>query len=510
MPTAQLAELAASNHWLTLWPEMAVALLAVVLLVLELTLPRTRHVAIGWVAVAGTGIILAALLASSTILRGDASAGLLFGGLLQQTPLSEGFRAFFLATALLVLIISQTYLQRQAVARIEYQHIVLLGTLGLMLLVQSVHFVMLFVALELVAICFYVLVSYTRQNVLTLEGGLKYFVMSALSSALLLFGIALLHAAAAEALSGALADPMSFRDVGLALAAQTGSADDLLALTGALLVIAGICFKMGVVPFQIWVPDVYQGAPTPTTAFLAIGSKAGGVAVLLALVLGPFASLNGLLVPLFSAMAAMTILYGNFTALNQRQTKRLLGLSGIAHAGYLMIGVVAAFSVPSAPQAIFFYLCTYLLAVAAVALVIALTIGPDDTRQELEDYEDFHLRHPFFGTVLIVALGSLAGIPPLAGFVAKFALFTAAFEAGLYVLLAVAVVGVVVSIYYYFGWMVQAVSRTLHLPPVEGELPVERPELGGVKWPERVALGVVTLLTVLVGLIPGLFGAFAQ
>jgi NADH-quinone oxidoreductase subunit N len=261
------------------------------------------------------------------------------------------------------------------------------------------------------------------------------------------------------------------------------------------MVIAGICFKIGAVPFQIWVPDVYQGAPTPVTAYLAVASKAAGFLVLMGLLAGPFVALSSFLIPVLSIIAAATILFGNFAAVRQRNLKRLMGLSGIAHAGYLLVGVVAALSVAWAQYAVIFYLVTYLLASFAVFGVMAHVAGADDANQELEDYENLSRKSPFLSGVLAASLGSLAGIPPLGGFIGKLFIFIAAYQAGLYGLLGISVFGVVVSIYYYFGWI-----RTVYFAaPSEGDAePVK-----ALCICDRVLLGALVLATVLVGIFPG-------
>jgi NADH-quinone oxidoreductase subunit N len=268
-----------------------------------------------------------------------------------------------------------------------------------------------------------------------------------------------------------------------------------------LLVLSGVAFKIGAFPFHIWVPDVYQGAPTPVTAFLAVSSKAAGFAVLMTLVLTVFAPLHAVLVPVLSFLAAATIITGNLSALKQRNTKRLMGLSGVSHAGYLLIGVVASFTVEWAPNAVWFYLFTYLLASMAVFGVMAYLAGEDDTAQELDHYERLAKDRPFLGTVLAIGVGSLAGIPPLAGFMGKLLLFVAAFQAHLYWLLGVAILGVVLSIYYYFGWIKAAFFETWTVN-VGGETPLPRPSVTTLTWYGAAILAVLAIATVVIGFYP--------
>jgi NADH-quinone oxidoreductase subunit N len=371
-----------------------------------------------------------------------------------------------------------------------------------MLLAQSNQFLMLFVALETVTVGFYVLVAYCRKSAFSLEAGLKYLVLGALSSALLLFGIVLLYGVAGSPeLSGRVADPLNFQALAGFVSAHPTHP---LVLGGTALVLAGIAFKVGAVPFQIWIPDVYHGAPTPVAALLAVSSKAAGIFVLLVLVRGPFAGLQETLVPLLSTVAVLTILFGNFTALPQRNVKRLMGLSGIAHAGYLLVGIVAAMTVDWAVYAILFYLVAYLLSSFGVFGVMALVAGDDDADQEVDHFEDLGRREPFLAGVLTVGLAGLAGIPPLGGFIGKVLLFLAAFQAGLYALVAVSVAGVVLSIYYYFGWIREAVFRVWRSPNGENavgpatERPVEVSPLDGA------TLGGLTALSIGIGVFPTL------
>jgi NADH-quinone oxidoreductase subunit N len=249
------------------------------------------------------------------------------------------------------------------------------------------------------------------------------------------------------------------------------------------------------------VPDVYQGAPTPVTAFLAVGSKAAGFATLLPLV-QTFAPLKELLLPLLALIAAATILFGNLAALTQHNVKRLIGLSGVSHAGYLLIGVIASFTIPSAAYAVYFYLVTYLLASFAVFGVMTHVASADDADQELEHYTNLAKTHPFLGAILAVGLGSLAGIPPLAGFIGKLLIFIAAYQAGLLWLLGVAIVGVIVSIYYYFGWIKAAYFSAWPTSSVDSEVAAQP-----VRTPVTPALGTVLSVLALASVIFGFYQA---
>lgn len=485
----------ATNDWTVIMPEILLALLALGLLAAEMFLPKSKHELIPRIAFWGQ--ILVAVYAFTCIGSCMHTQGSYFSGMIEQNDVTQMMRAFFLLSSILVCYLGQNYLSRQSLAKTEFYHLVILISAAMMLLVQSSHFVMLFVALETVTVAFYVLVAYCRTSPLSLESGLKYLILGALSSSILLFGIVLLYGVAGNPeLPGYSTDSLSYQGLQGFIALNELNGGNMIVNVGALLVIAGICFKIGAVPFQIWVPDVYQGAPTPVTAYLAVASKAAGFIVLLALVQGPFTALNDLLVPVLSYIAAATILFGNIAAVTQRNLKRLLGLSGIAHAGYLLLGVVAVLrGVDWAVYAIIFYLMTYLLASFTVFGVMSLAATSADANQELDHYADFSRKQPFLSGVLSVGLGSLAGIPPLGGFIGKLFLFVAAYQAGLYGLIGIAILGVAISIYYYFGWI-----RECYFGTAGDASPVTT--VDATSSGDRLILIALVLATVCLGLYP--------
>ncbi|WP_269525977.1 NADH-quinone oxidoreductase subunit N [Coraliomargarita parva] len=484
----------ATNEWVAIMPEIMLAVLALSMLAAEMVLPASRQGLIPRLAIWGQVLILAVTWSAANCFGFHEQT--LFSGLIYQSDITQLMRIFFLISSILVCYLGQIYLSKQSLAKTEFYHLVMIISAAMMLLVQSSNFVMLFVTLETVTVAFYVLVAYCRTSSLSLEGGLKYLILGAMSSAILLFGIVLLYGVAGNpALEGASTDSLNFTELTNFIILH---ADNLIVRVGALLVVAGICFKIGAVPFQIWVPDVYQGAPTPVTAYLAVASKAAGFIVLLQLVTGPFIGLSSMIVPFLSFIAAATILFGNIAAVTQRNLKRLMGLSGVAHAGYLLLGVVASLQIHWAKYAVIFYLVTYLLASFAVFGVMSIAAKKEDANQELEDYRNFARKRPFLGGVLAFGLGSLAGIPPLGGFIGKLFLFVAAFQAGLYGLLGIAIVGVVISIYYYFGWIREAFFSQ----PTE-----EVVQETGYRdtSADRFILGALVVATVILGVFPGVF-----
>ncbi|PTX95795.1 NADH-quinone oxidoreductase subunit N [Opitutus sp. ER46] len=495
---------AADNAWCAIWPELTLGCVALLLLVLEILLPKSQHRLIPGVAAVG---LLGTLVALAVTWGAPTLGTETFNGLLHHTTGGQFMRAFFLLSALLVCLLGRVSFAGQRVPRIEFYHVLLVVTGAMMLLAQSSHFVMLFVALETLTIGLYIMVGYFRNSAASLEAGLKYLIMGALSSGLLLFGIVLLYGVAGNpALPAHTVASMHYADLSRFLAANP---DLFLAKLGIVLVLAGVAFKIAAFPFQIWVPDVYQGAPTPVTAFLAVASKAAGFAVLLGLCAadGAFAPYRNLTLPILSAMAAATILFGNIAALTQHNVKRLIGLSGVSHAGFLLLGVVAA-GTPDlaglATGAIYFYLFAYLIASFAVFGVMAHMAGANDAEQDVDHYLGLAKQNPFLAAILAVGLGSLAGIPPLAGFMGKLLVFIAAYEAGARWLLLIAITGVVISIYYYFGWIRAAFFETW-VPPTDASTPA-RPAPARVTLPVKFALGALALASIVLGFYQGPLG----
>ena len=502
MDTATLHNIVSTNQWSALLPEIILGCFAVLILFVDLLIPRARpqlaRLSIGVQVFAGLLLIL-------ELPASLASPGreVLFAGLLAQDANADLMRLFFIVCSICVTHIGVVFLKKQSLARVEFYHLVLVVTASFMVLVQSHHFLILFVALETLTIGFYVLVSYKRDSRYSLEAGLKYLIMGAFSSGMLLFGIALLYGVAGNPnLPMTAASPLNFTELGAFVGASNAffnNSTNVMVLFGAVLVLTGIAFKIGVVPFQIWIPDVYQGAPTPVTAFLAVSSKAAGFYLLYLLLHGPFADLQFLTVPLLSLIAILTLVFGNIAALGQRNVKRVMGMSGVAHAGILLMGLLASLTIDWAFAAVLFYLVTYALASFGVFEVMAHVTDKADDDQDLDHYDDLLRKRPYLGGVLLVSLGSLAGIPPLAGFVAKLLIFIAAFQAGLYWVLGFALAGVVISIYYYFGWMRAAV---MHNPFVTEETPraIAAPAVGA-----RVLMGLLVAGTLLLGFYQGFF-----
>ena len=487
-----LSDLASTNNWLAIMPEIMLAIIALCLLGAEMVLPRERQRMIANIAILGQAIVFALVVFLGVGCSSTEEAHY-FSGMILQTDITHLMRGFFLICSMLVCYLGKSYLDKHKLPKTEFFHLVIIIAAAMMLLVQSANFVMLFVALETVTVAFYVLVAYCRTNPLSLEAGLKYLILGAFSSSILLFGIVLLYGIAGNpGLSVSTGNALDFSELTTFISVHS---ENLLVRVGAVLVVAGLCFKIAAVPFQIWVPDVYQGAPTPVTAYLTVASKAAGFIVLFQLLKGPFNGLSALLVPLLSVIAIATILFGNIAAVTQRNVKRLLGLSGIAHAGYLLMGVIASTKVLWAGYAVIFYFATYLLASFTVFGIIQQSTDSDDSSLELDGFDNLFRKRPFQCSALTIGLGSLAGIPPLGGFIGKLFIFIAAYQADLFVLLGVALCGVVISIYYYFGWI-----RVMYFS--HEAVDEARDELR-TSFADRCLFGALITAIIVVGLFPG-------
>jgi NADH-quinone oxidoreductase subunit N len=420
--------------------EICVLALGIVLLLADIffciTPERRRFLA--YLAIAALGVLLLFSFSGN-------GPGAVFGTAFHDSFVEDGlalfFKRFFLAAAILVLFLSAEFSDRIGTGISEYYSLIVFALSGMLFAASANDFAMLFVSIELITVTFYVLTSFQRGRLISLEAGVKYLILGALSSAFLVFGIALVWGTTGK---------LNFTE--LATVAAQFEANKIF-LLGVLFVLVGLGFKIAAFPFQIWVPDVYQGAPTPTTTFLAVGSKAAGFVLLLRVLFAAMPDVTKHWADLLIIISGITILYGNLCALPQRNLKRLLGYSSIAHAGYLLLGV-AALSV-SGESALLYYLAGYLFTVVAAFGVIALAmqhLGSED----VSGLAGLNRRSPLLAATMTLAMVSLAGIPPMAGFFGKFLLLKAVIQQGAanpgyYCLAFTALVGVVISLYYYFG-----------------------------------------------------------
>ncbi|MGI8820037.1 MAG: NADH-quinone oxidoreductase subunit N [Chthoniobacterales bacterium] len=415
--------------------EIAVVVLGLLLLMVEAFAERLDKRTLALAGIGGLALVFAA---TFFLTPAPPAAATGFWSFYSADALAIFFKRFALATTILVLIMMIDYapIVRQSIHGATHQAglgeffaLPLFTCAGLMWMASAVDFVMIFVSLEVVTMSFYVLVAFTRRNPLTLEAGVKYLILSALSTGFLVYGITWLFGVTGET-----------NLARIATALRAGGVDQIPALFGMALVLVALGFKIAAVPFQIWVPDVYQGAPTPVTAYLSVGSKAGGIVVLLR-VLEPFFILPQIQT-LLVLIAALTLLYGNLAALPQTNLKRLLAYSSIAHAGYLLVGIVCF-----AGLAVGYYLVSYLLMTMLSFAVLIVVAGHAGDR--IEDFNGLAKRSRFLSFAMLIAMASLAGVPFTAGFLGKFFIFDAAIRQHQTALVVIGVLTVACGFYYY-------------------------------------------------------------
>lgn len=428
--------------------------------------------------------IIGLLLALAACVTGwDDGEKTIFEGLYSVDRLGAVFDAVFLFAALLTVLLSRSYMKRTGVTAAEYYVLLLCTLMGMMIMAHANDLIVLFVGLELLSIPLYVLAAFLRKRSRSTEAGLKYFLLGAFASCFVLYGIALLYGA-----TGTTRIPL--------IAAEMETAGStLLTMAGLAFIIAGLGFKVAAVPFHMWAPDVYEGAPTPITAFMATAVKAAGFAALVRIFHGLAGSFDSETVTnLIAAIALATMLIGNLGALPQTNIKRLLAYSSIAHAGYILVGVAAMTASPgssSPAEAVMFYLLAYTFTNLGAFAVVIFLIGKKDEYNEISDLAGLARKNPVLALSMAVFMFTLLGLPPTAGFFGKFLLFKAAVDADLIWLAVMGILFSVISLYFYVR-----VVAYIYLRPSRGETPV---------MDQSPCLAIVSLLSVAAVLLLGIF-----
>jgi NADH-quinone oxidoreductase subunit N len=501
-----------ATDFLPLWPALVLSLAGILLLMSEVFLSGTKS--------EGQGVrtYQALLTVAASGCAGGIALSLIFEParpVLLGFAVLDPFSSFITAVVCLGLgltaLLADGFLRTRQAERGEFYALMLFATAGMSLLAMSSELIMLFISLEVMSVSTYALAAYLRRGPRPTEAGFKYFILGAFSSALFLYGAALLYAASGTTfLTGVGAE------VGRIFADPT-SDRRLVVYCAVALVAAGLAFKVAAVPFHMWAPDVYEGAPTPVTALMSVAVKAAAFAALVRVFLAIGRPLEATApVLLFSSLAILTMVVGNLLALPQRNVKRMLAYSSISHAGYLLVGVTALF-VPQpraglpgvsvlmagaradqadALRSILFYLLTYtVMTVGAFGVVGALERREDETRGFAWDVDRFSglaQRRPGWATAMALFMLSLGGIPPLAGFMGKLLVFRAAVDAGLVTLVVVGVLTSAVGAYYYLRVVVYMFMRP---PPEQATLPA-------AQWGTEVALALTAVAVVLLGVAP--------
>ena len=474
-----------SNNFLLLLPEFLVTGLAFLVLTLDFFTRRARKTILPFVALVGLG----AILVFSLVYLWNRDE-VLYGGLLRIDGYALFFKAFFLVLGGFIVLMSYDYVKRNLEYPGEYYGILLFTVVAMMLMASSGELLTAYMALELLSFGLYVLVGYDRYNAKSNEGATKYILLGAFSSALLLYGISQIYG---------LLGTTRFDEINAALAA-TGDLSPGVML-GIVLIIAGLGFKIAAVPFHMWAPDAYEGAPIPVTAYLAVGSKAAAFALVLRLFTEAFLPSVGDWQMLLVIMAVATMLLGNLVALVQTNMKRLLAYSSIGQVGYLLMGVAALAVVEGdggvsielsrlVSNGIMLHLVAYAVTNMAVFMCLAAIYNVTG-RDDIAGMAGVARRAPLLGLVMAVSLFSLAGLPIFAGFTSKFYLFNAVAASGMLWLAGLAIFASLISLYYYL-----TIVRQLYIEPAEDPTPIFVPRL------TSISLGVLLVGIVFIGVYP--------
>ncbi|MCX5996997.1 MAG: NADH-quinone oxidoreductase subunit N [Chloroflexi bacterium] len=471
-------------------PEISLLCFALIVIVLDLFIKPKKVLPV--IAVAGSFVALLAVLMLWGVPVTD-----VFNKMLAVDQFGLFFKALILVSLVLVILASNRYVLKFEKFQGEFYALLMLSAIGLMLLVSAINLITIYVALELSSISLYVLVSFLKDKQSS-EAGLKYLILGAVASAILLYGMALIFGTTGNTCLTCIADYVK----GMPAASLAGSP---VLLIGLVLLISGFGFKIASVPFQMWVPDVYEGAPTPITAYLSVASKAAGFAVIARILLTAFgmpAWLHNDWAMIIAVLAVLTMTVGNIVALVQTNIKRLFGYSSIAQAGYLMVGLAAMGMAAQADSTIrsglIFFLFSYTLTNLG-AFIAIIAISNKINSDNIDDYSGMAKRSPLLATGLTICLVSLTGLPPTAGLIAKIYIFSGAVDQGLLWLVIIAVINSCISAFYYFK-----VVKVMWM----GE-PVNNDEVTST-WPEWLALGFCCLAVVVIGIIPGAFMAITQ
>lgn len=458
----------------------AIVLVLAAMLVLLVELPRRRAGrGEGWLAEAICG--LGFLVATGLVLRHwGAPTAVGFGGRLVQDALATYFDLLFLGIGVAILLMALPYLRREALPRLEFLALLLFAVTGMLLMIGATELITFFLALELLSMALYVLAGYQRGQARSVEAAIKYFLLGAFASALLLMGMAL-HWGATGSLALHAAAPVG----------AGGAHSPLLASAGFWLILVGFAFKVSAVPFHFWTADVYEGSPAPVAALMATGTKAAAFGALLRL-LGPgLAPPAAEWVPVLWWLAVLTMSVGNLMAIVQSNLKRMLAFSSVAHAGYLLVAVVTA--TPGAASALLFYLVAYTLMNLGAFAIVGLVGRKGEEYQSIYDYAGLARRQPWLALLMSVFLFALAGIPPTVGFTGKLVVFAEAVRAGQLPLAVIAVLNSLVSVYYYL--------RVIYLMTMKEEWE-ETPAIG-VPAAVALLLAGAVLLVLWLGVAPG-------
>ena len=468
--------------WSMLMPQLVIVSTLLIVLVFDMFDSISKKV-LGWMTIVGAGI---ALWVSIQQILQEGTDVTLFNQMFKVDSFSLFFNIIFLVSTILVALLSINYLGRDNRQQGPYYLLILLATLGMMLMAAGNELIVVFLGLELMSLSLYVLAGYFRSSPVSSEAGMKYLLLGAFASAFFLYGIALIYGA-----TGTTSLP--------AIAAQlTAESQSFMLLAGMFLLIVGFGFKVAIVPFHQWAPDVYEGAPTTIAAFISAGPKAAGFAAFLRIFMEALPAIQTEWGGVIVLLAMLTMTVGNIIAIAQTNIKRMLAYSSIAHAGYVLIGL-AAVSQEGTTSAMLYLLVYCVMNIGAFGAVI-LAKTADGENLTISDYAGLGFRKPLLGLFMTLMLLSLAGFPPTAGFVGKFYIFKAAIGSELYLLVIVGAINTAISAFYYLRVVV-----TMYMREPEEELELS-------PYPSTLVAGLIlaAIGVLLIGLLPSFTLELAQ
>jgi len=460
-------------------PELVLTVGSLAVLIVDVLLPKERRAALAWVTLLVIGATMVSLL-PFTNTRVEVAHGLL-----AVDRFGLFFKFVFLLAAAITVLMSVRYLAIEGASPGEYYFLILCATLGMMIMAGGIDLITIFIGLETMAVSFYILAGFIKPSQRSNEAAVKYFLLGAFSLGVLLYGMSLMYG-----LSGTT-------NLRVMATAFSGMQQDPRLVLAVILVVAGVGFKIAAVPFHMWAPDVYEGAPTPVTAFLSVGSKAASFAMLIRIFSEGLPAMALDWQRLFWMLAVVTMTVGNVAAVTQSNVKRMLAYSSIAHAGYVLIGIVA--NTPRGITATLVYLLIYSFMQLGAFAVVILLRRTDVAGEEMKDFSGLAFRNPFAAFAMLLFMLSLGGIPPTAGFMGKFWLFSAAIDAQFYWLAVIGVLNSAISLYYY----VRIVVFMYLKKEAMGSEPTTSPALA-------VVLGVAVAATLLFGVYPQLLFQLAD
>jgi len=464
-------------------PEILLSVLAMALLLINVFTPGGKKAYLGYISF--VGILVTGLL----VVTGWGGHVESFSGSVVQDNFASFFKIIFLVSAGLAILISDQYMEREGCNHGELYPIILFTVVGMMLMASGTDLMTIFLGLEVMSVSLYVLAGFNRDNLKSNEAGLKYFLLGAFSTGFLLYGMALTYGATGTTRIAQIA--VKVGQMGL-------PSTNMLVVAGMLLMLTGFAFKVAAAPFHMWTPDVYEGAPTPMTAFMSVGPKAAGFAAALRILMVAFPTLQADWSNLLWVLAVLTMTVGNITALRQDNIKRMLAYSSIAHAGYILVGFTAGNV--TGTSGILFYLLSYAFMNIGAFAVVVLIGKRGEPNGNVQDFAGLGFKHPLLAVAMAVFLFSLAGMPPTAGFIGKFYLFSGAIQKGYIWLAIIGVLNSAASVYYYLRVMVFMYMKE----------PNEEFEWVSVTAPIALCLMISVAGSLIPGVVPSLILEWAQ